>query len=133
MAALGAGMKSKILRRVGFPLVLDMYEFCDETLQAELTVVSDPLPPSTPPLDMYEFCDEALQVELTVVSDPLPPSTPQLVISRTVLIITYFTGVCARSLGKSTSREGFQSREREEMGGLWVQVGGQRRDCRGRH
>eukprot|EP00959_Pyramimonas_sp_CCMP1952_P249124 5207710-Pyramimonas_sp.AAC.3 len=50
MAALGAGMKSKILRRVGFPLVLDMYEFCDETLQAELTVVSDPLPPSTPPL-----------------------------------------------------------------------------------
>mmetsp|Transcript_19100 Transcript_19100/g.41817 ORF Transcript_19100/g.41817 Transcript_19100/m.41817 type:complete len:482 (-) Transcript_19100:109-1554(-) len=33
------GMKSKILRKVGFPLVLDMYEFCDETVQAQLSEV----------------------------------------------------------------------------------------------
>lgn len=34
-----AGMKSKILRKVSFPFVLDMYDFCDEKLQGELSVV----------------------------------------------------------------------------------------------
>jgi len=31
------GVKSKILRKVSYPLVLDMYEFCDAALKAELT------------------------------------------------------------------------------------------------
>lgn len=32
-------MKSKILRKVSFPFVLDMYDFCGPELQAELSVV----------------------------------------------------------------------------------------------
>jgi hypothetical protein len=32
-------LKAKILRKVGFPQVLDMYDFCEESLQESLTVV----------------------------------------------------------------------------------------------
>ena len=39
-ARVHAGMKSKILRKVSFPHVLDMYDFCAPELQAQLSEVT---------------------------------------------------------------------------------------------